>query len=85
MPRFNSGKNAKATCDRCSFVYPYKQMTMELSGIWVCETCYDGQFQRLNHPQLKPPIPKPDAPLERPRPDAVLEPASVSTGGLRYL
>lgn len=85
MPRFAKGNRAKACCARCDFIYPYRDMTLELSGLWVCDSCYDGQFQKMNHPQLKPPIPRPDAPLEHPWPDTVFAPASVSTGGLKYL
>ena len=85
MPKFAKGKRALSICGRCGMSFPYRSMKKELSGLWVCPDDYDGEYQALNHPQLKPPAPGPDAPLERPRPDVVMEPASVSTGGLRYL
>lgn len=85
MPRYAKGKRALSICDRCGFTYGYREMKQELTGIWVCPTCFDGDYQALNHPQLHPPAPKPDAPLERPRPDAIMVEATTSTGGLRYL
>lgn len=85
MPRYSSGLHSRAICDRCGFGYKYQEMKKELSGIWVCSSCHDGSFQRLNHPQLKPAAFRPDAPLYHPRPDVTPTPASVSTGGLRYL
>lgn len=76
MARFNPGKYAKAVCDRCGFTVPYTSLKKELSGIYVCEECYDGKWQLLNHPANKPAPFRPDAPLHHPRPDAT--PAEVS-------
>lgn len=45
-------------CDRCSFEYRRKYMQREASGVIVCETCYDGRYDRLRHPQNKPPRPR---------------------------
>lgn len=85
MARWAKGTKSLAVCGRCGFTFKYTTMQKELSGLWVCHDCYDGEYQMLNHPQLRPPAPKPDAPLERPRPDVVMAPATVSTGGLKYL
>jgi ribosome-binding protein aMBF1 (putative translation factor) len=38
-------------CDRCSFKYRRKYMKKERSGVVVCESCYDGAFDALRHPQ----------------------------------
>lgn len=42
-------------CDRCSFEYRRKQMRKEASGLLVCRSCNDGRFDRIRHPQNKPP------------------------------
>lgn len=42
-------------CDRCGFSYKRSEAKKELSGLYVCRDCYDGQYQLLNHPQNKPP------------------------------
>lgn len=83
MAKWAKGKWARACCDRCGFAYPWKDMKKELSGLWVCEECYDGKYQLLNHPANKPAPFRPDAPLKRPRPDAEPEtPPQLVSGTL---
>ena len=73
MANFASGKHSWAVCDRCGFRYEYLAMKRETNGLWVCETCYDGPYDIVNHPQNRPPPISPDPQgLERPRPDVVL-------------
>lgn len=47
-----------SVCDRCSFEYRRKYMKKEATGFLTCETCYDGKFDRIRHPQNKPARPR---------------------------
>lgn len=47
-------------CDRCSFQYRRKYMKTERSGVIVCQSCYDGAYDRLRHPQNRPPRRRPE-------------------------
>ena len=38
-------------CDRCSFQYRRRYMKRERTGSVVCESCYDGAFDAIRHPQ----------------------------------
>lgn len=67
------GKWAKFICQRCGFDYPYRTRRRELSGLFVCESCYDGANQALNYPGDKPPPFRLDAPLHNPLPDIIMD------------
>lgn len=54
---FASGKHAKSNCDRCGFTYPYLEVKREAgTRIRVCPECNDGLYNRVDHPQNKPPM-----------------------------
>jgi len=67
-----SGKNSVAICDRCGWKYPYKELKTETLGIRVCETCDDGAFNIIDHPQNYPADVSEDVALRYPRPDVAL-------------
>jgi hypothetical protein len=43
-----------SVCDRCSFEYKRRFLRKETTGYVVCHSCFDGKFDRRNHPQNKP-------------------------------
>lgn len=45
-------------CDRCSFKYRRYQLRKEATGFVVCDACYDGAYDKIRHPQNRPPIPR---------------------------
>lgn len=69
------GKYSKGLCDRCGWKYDYLDLKVEAgTGIKVCDECNDGRWNRVDHPQNKPPTnlidnialkdPNPDRPIE---------------------
>lgn len=81
MATWVKAPRAYSICDRCGFAYKYSERHKELSGIFVCNECYDGDFQILNHPGNFPAPFRPDAPLKSPRPDVVMDtPVSLPYG-----
>ena len=42
-----------SVCDDCGFNYKRRAMRKQSTGFVVCETCYDGKFDRKSHPQNK--------------------------------
>lgn len=44
-----------SVCDRCSFNYKRRALRKEATGFVVCHSCYDGKYDRIRHPQNKPP------------------------------
>ena len=42
------------TCDRCGFEYKRYCMSIEKTGSVVCQSCYDGAFDAVRHPQNYP-------------------------------
>ena len=69
MSKWAKGGRALSCCQRCGWCEKYSTMKKELSGLIVCSTCYDGDYQLLNHPANFPAPFRPDAPLKNPRPD----------------
>lgn len=55
MSDFASGKYAWALCMRCGFRFSYPDIKTE-SGthLRVCDTCNDGAFNLVDHPQNGP-------------------------------
>ncbi len=50
--------NMWSVCDRCGFNYRRRQLHKETTGFVVCTACYDGYYDKLSHPQNKPPPPR---------------------------
>lgn len=73
--------NAIACCMRCGFSYKWETIKREQSGLRVCEDCYDGKYQAINHPQNFPPTNiGPDSVLPWTNPDVRLSAApSIGT------
>lgn len=44
-----------SVCDRCGFNFYRKTMRKEAYGVVVCRRCYDGAYDKLRHPQNRPP------------------------------
>lgn len=40
-----------SVCDRCGFDYKRRDLRKETTNFVVCETCFDGSFDKKNHPQ----------------------------------
>jgi len=38
-------------CDRCGFGYKRRDVRKETTNWMVCVPCFDGKFDRKNHPQ----------------------------------
>ena len=49
-----------SVCDRCSFEYRRRYMQKEATGFLVCESCYDGKYDRIRHPQNRPARQRPE-------------------------
>lgn len=62
--RFAPGRKAKAQCQRCGMVLPYKRLKLDgyKKHMWVCPDCYDppqiqekpiptADAEALHHPQ----------------------------------
>lgn len=70
-------------CDRCGFKYRRRQLRKEANNLVVCQTCYDGKYDSLRHPQNRPfrqrreMLPIPDA-----RPQDQVPILSVALDGL---
>jgi len=47
-----------SVCDDCGFNYKRRAMRKQSTGLVVCETCYDGKFDRKSHPQNRSPAPR---------------------------
>lgn len=52
MGLYSSGKHAKAQCDRCGFVVPYRDLAPEVydgkfNGLRVCPECLDRDQPQL--------------------------------------
>ena len=69
--KFAKGKHALFICDRCGMSYPYlKQVIEPGTNLAVCSECNDGRWNRVGHPQNKPPRDLVDGvALRNPRPD----------------
>lgn len=53
---FKKYKHAKAVCDRSGFVYPLREMVIEKgTGLLVHYSEDDGIYNRVTHPQNRPP------------------------------
>jgi hypothetical protein len=47
-----TGRRSNAICDRCGFRCKYIELRNEVEvGVWVCSECFDGAYNRVNHPQ----------------------------------
>jgi len=75
MARHATGARSEAICDRCGFMYGYRQLKLEWQGLRTCPECWESK-----HPQLDPIYPptEPQA-LANPRPDRI-EPMDVPVG-----
>lgn len=52
---FASGKHAWAICDRCGFRFKYLDIVEEEGTRWrVCQSCDDGEYSMISHPQNGP-------------------------------
>lgn len=59
-------------CDRCSFKYRRSQMRKEATGFVVCDSCYDGVYDAVRHPQNRPFRPRRELlPIPDGRPDTI--------------
>ena len=68
-----SGRHAIGICDICAFQYKLHQLRFNSYDLRVCPTCWDGQFDKKNHPQNFPPPVSPDpVAVWRPAPDVDL-------------
>lgn len=38
-------------CDRCGFKYRRGQLRWEGTNLYVCNSCHDGAYDRVRHPQ----------------------------------
>jgi hypothetical protein len=71
-------------CDRCGFKYRRFQVRKEATNWVVCESCYDGKYDLVRHPQNKPPrmrremLPIPDG---RPMDEPPIYAAGLESGG----
>jgi hypothetical protein len=81
---FASGKRSKGLCDRCGFKFPYRKLKMEPgTNLMVDAECYDGRWNRVDHPQNFPPRdlidaqglrnPRTDRPIAEELPDYLLD------------
>lgn len=65
------GKHSRGICDRCGWEYAYLDLVVE-SGTRskVCDSCNDGMYSLVSHPQNYPPTKlTDDIALRNPRPD----------------
>lgn len=71
MSVFATDRIALAICDRCGQRSPHRMMRMETNKSLVCQICFDGNYDIINHPLNYPPpvSPDPEA-IENPRPDS---------------
>ena len=72
MSNFASGKFSEALCARCGFEFSYLDLVQETQGLWVCQSCNDGRWSIIEHPQnhTAPVAPDPQG-LRRAFPDTV--------------
>lgn len=76
MPKYASGKYARAMCDRCGIEVKYSILMLEWTGFKVCPDCFDEKSE-LEFPNNN----ASDAEaLMQPRPDVDLE---VSEGSVK--
>ena len=72
-------KNAWGLCEVCGFRYRLHDLKETSYGVLVCPEDYDGNYDRMNHPQLSPPPPAPDTEfLVRSSPDTNLVEGTTS-------
>jgi hypothetical protein len=66
-----TGRRSNAICDRCGFRCKYADLRSEVEvGVWVCAECFDGAYNKVNHPQNMSNVVTTDDPsLDHPRPD----------------
>lgn len=78
MGNFATGKYSTAICRRCGWAYPYNSLKAETTKLRVCDTCYDGEYDIVNHPQNRaaPVTPDPEG-LKDASPDVHLATTSV--------
>ena len=75
---YAKGKEAWGLCDICGFRYLQRELTFNSYGLLVCSYDFDGDYDRVNHPQnYQPPFSEDPQGLEDPRPDRV-EPSITS-------
>lgn len=59
-----------SVCDRCGFNYKRRYLRKETTGFVVCNRCFDGRFDRQNHPLNRSAKPRREArPVENARAD----------------
>lgn len=76
--------NGWSICDRCSFKYRRYQLRKEATNWVVCQSCYDGAYDLVRHPQNKPPKFRPEMlpiPDGRPMDVPPIETVGLENGG----
>lgn len=48
MPKYASGKHAKAMCPRCGHEVRYTTLKEEWTGFWVCRSCWDPKHEQID-------------------------------------